>query len=239
MHSKNAENCLVLVGRFLLLAVTVLIVSVTSISAKDFVRSKGKLSDNDFYRAVACGAPVGQKCGHSTYKWPEPMRGNLTVGVMAIEDAFPEDLAAAAAGALVQAIEEINGVNAGIRLVQVSKGTPNIKVFFVSGKIRGGGSNAKTVTAFALAEGASGMALVYPGRRKGSIARAEIYISDVIPKSLLRAVVLEELVQSLGLLTDIHNRYYNKRSVFSEVGSSTNKLRGQDAKALLLHYPPN
>ena len=83
------------------------------------------------------------------------------------------------------------------------------------------------------------MARVYPGRRKGSIAKAEIYISDVIPKSLLRAVVLEELVQSLGLLTDIHNRYYNKRSVFSEVGSSTNKLRGQDAKALLLHYPPN
>ena len=223
----------------MLLAVTVLIVSVTSISAKDFVRSKGKLSDNDFYRAVACGAPVGQKCGHSTYKWPEPMRGNLTVGVMAIEDAFPEDLAAAAAGALVQAIEEINGVNAGIRLVQVSKGTPNIKVFFVSGKIRGGGSKAKTVTDFALSEGASGMARVYPGRRKGSIAKAEIYISDVIPKSLLRAVVLEELVQSLGLLTDIHNRYYNKRSVFSEVGSSTNKLRGQDAKALLLHYPPN
>ena len=239
MRSKNREYSLALKLCGILIGASVFLLSTSTLLAKDFVRSKGKLSDRDFYRAVACGAPVGQECRYSTYRWPESDRVNLTVGIMEIEDEFPKDYAATAAGALVKAIEEINGVNSGVRLVQVTKGTPKIKVYFVSGKIGGGGSSARTVTGFALAEGAGGMARIFPGRRKGSIAKAEVYISDLNAKSGLRSIVLEELVQSLGLLTDIHNRYYNKRSIFSEVGSGTTKLRGQDAKALLLHYPPS
>ena len=56
---------------------------------------------------------------------------------------------------------------------------------------------------------------------------------------MMKSTVLEEVIQSLGLLTDIHNRYYHTRSIFSETGGGrVTKLRGQDAATLLYHYPP-
>ena len=49
--------------------------------------------------------------------------------------------------------------------------------------------------------------------------------------------MLEELTQSMGLMTDIRNPYYETRSVFSEDSNSVVKLGEQDREALRLHYP--
>ena len=67
---------------------------------------------------------------------------------------------------------------------------------------------------------------------QGTIAlAADIPLSDAYP------VLLEELTQSLGLLTDIKNPYYEDLSVFSEDSNSVTKLAPQDRMALLRHYP--
>ena len=82
------------------------------------------------------------------------------------------------------------------------------------------------------------MVRIFTGGRSTTIKKAEVFYSSEIPRHMIKRAVLEELIQGLGLLTDIHNRYYNSRSIFSEVGSRANRLRGQDAKALIYHYPP-
>jgi hypothetical protein len=50
-------------------------------------------------------------------------------------------------------------------------------------------------------------------------------------------VVLEELTQAMGLLTDIEGQAYADSSVFSETSNAVRRLSRQDRAALRLHYP--
>jgi hypothetical protein len=72
--------------------------------------------------------------------------------------------------------------------------------------------------------------------RGGTILSAAIAISQDIRRREIASVVLEELVQALGLPTDIDSPAYT-RSIFSEADNATVWLRGQDAAALRRHYP--
>ena len=69
-----------------------------------------------------------------------------------------------------------------------------------------------------------------------TILSAAIAISQEIRRREIASVVLEELVQALGLPTDIDSPAYT-RSIFSEADNATVWLRGQDAAALRRHYP--
>ena len=40
-------------------------------AAQEFIKSKGRLSDRDFYRAVACAAPPGGACQKKALRWSE------------------------------------------------------------------------------------------------------------------------------------------------------------------------
>ena len=57
------------------------------------------------------------------------------------------------------------------------------------------------------------------------------------PRQAIASVVLEEVVQALGLLTDIRSPVY-RRSIFAEDSNSGIRLRGQDAMVIRRHYPP-
>jgi hypothetical protein len=72
--------------------------------------------------------------------------------------------------------------------------------------------------------------------RGEEITGAAIAISADIQRREIASVVLEELVQAMGLVTDVVSPAYED-SIFSETGNSVTRLRGQDAAALRRHYP--
>ena len=70
------------------------------------------------------------------------------------------------------------------------------------------------------------------------LTEAMIVMAEDLPDSDIRPVVLEELTQSMGLMTDVHNPAYDEISVFAEDSNSVLRLGPQDKEALRLHYPP-
>ena len=71
----------------------------------------------------------------------------------------------------------------------------------------------------------------------GYITEAVIVLAADLPEDETLPVLLEELTQGMGLLTDIRNPVYNATSVFSEDSNTVRKLGPQDRAALRLHYP--
>jgi hypothetical protein len=69
------------------------------------------------------------------------------------------------------------------------------------------------------------------------IQRAVVVIASGMGRDVLTSVMLEEVTQALGLPTDIQNRHYRGRSIFSEGGNRMTALGAQDARALQRHYP--
>ena len=68
------------------------------------------------------------------------------------------------------------------------------------------------------------------------IKGAIVFGKDIDPDDL-PSVMLEEVTQSLGLLTDIGGRFYQTRSIFSETSNQLTKLGPQDVMTLRRHYP--
>ena len=62
--------------------------------------------------------------------------------------------------------------------------------------------------------------------------------ADDLPPGDVAPVVLEELTQAMGLMTDIRNPAYEGVSVFSEDSNAVLRLGAQDKEALRRHYPP-
>lgn len=224
---------------FFFLLLFVLSEMISTAQATEFVRTKGRMSDTDFYRAVSCAAPPGGECQRRILRWSKDKRGDITVGIWRIDDGYPSKSRRIAMAALLNAIKEINGVGSSVQMRLVDDRTPDIKVMLIDGAIAREATSDGTLKDFALLDGAGGMARVYSGRKRGIIDRAEVMLTNDLPDNTINSVMLEEVIQSLGLLTDIHNRYYAKRSIFSEIGSRVTRLKGQDAKTLLLHYPAN
>lgn len=54
------------------------------------------------------------------------------------------------------------------------------------------------------------------------------------------SIMLEEITQALGLITDIQNPYYRSRSILSQNADNSLKTLGiQDTMSLIRHYPPS
>lgn len=221
------------------LGVVLVLQSVAAGFAQDFVKSSGKLSDSDFYRLVACSASPGGDCRKPFTKWPSTTRRNLTVTIMQIDQGFPDIKRRAIHNSILHATSEINGIGADINLTFMSGGRTDISVYLTNTRegavITGTGNKDLDGQSF----GVDGVALVSATwlTNSGTILDAAIAISRDIDHSDIKSAVLEEITQSLGLLTDIKNTYYTRRSIFSEDGNLVIKLRGQDATALRMHYP--
>jgi hypothetical protein len=72
---------------------------------------------------------------------------------------------------------------------------------------------------------------------KGEILAAAIVMSTTLGIGSYEGVILEELTQALGLMTDIKSPAYVGVSVLSQDGNRVTRLGQQDKVALRLHYP--
>ncbi len=198
-------------------------------AAQEFVEAPGPLDDGAFYRAVACAAPPGGACRKPFLRWPEARRGGLTVGLASVApkgrspDLYRRDIEAALA--------QINALEAGVRL-RLTRGDADIAVHVVDTPpghvMRGTGIPDLDGQVLPLGR-------VSLRARQGVIREALIAVSVHASPREAASILLEELVQGLGLITDIEGPAY-RRSLFSEAGNTVVRLAGQDAMALRRHY---
>lgn len=204
--------------------------------AVEFIVTSGKLSDDDFYRLVACGAVPGGPCADPIVRWSHGATRDLTVAVLPIPADYPKALARQMSQSLDLAIAEINGSGANLRLRRVPPGmNGQIQLFLTPAgdgePIRGtgiGGIDGEIIGA--------GLTTIWWNDRQ-EITRGVIVMASDLPWPEVHPVMLEELTQVLGLLTDIRNPFYDTRSVFSEDSNSVTRLGPQDIMVLRRHYP--
>jgi hypothetical protein len=205
----------------------------TAAAAQEFIAVPGLVSDEDFYRLVACAAPPGGTCAKPMIRWPEMQRQQLRVGIADIAPSFPGYKLDLVDRAIDAAIAEINATGADVHLTRVYEGAVDIPLYLVPTP------QGARITGTSIAElDGSEMAIARVALRSrgGTILSAAIAISQDIRRREIASVVLEELTQALGLPTDIDSPAYS-RSIFSEADNATVWLRGQDAAALRRHYP--
>lgn len=220
-------------GLFLVLLLALSALAAPGARGQEFVAVPGLISDEDFYRVVACAAPPGAACAKPVIRWPEARRAQLRVGIAAVAPDFPSYKFDLIDRALDDAIAEINASGAALMLVRVYEGDLDVPLFLVDAPQ--GGTIAGTSVADL--DGADiAIARVALRSRGDDIVAAAIAISQDIRRREIASVVLEEVVQAMGLPTDIDGPAYT-RSIFAETRNSTVWLRGQDAAALRRHYP--
>lgn len=205
----------------------------TAASAQEFIAVPDMISDEDFYRLVACAAPPGSTCAKPFIRWPMTRRVDLRIGIADVAPSFPSYKLDLIDRAIDAAIAEINATGADVHLTRVYEGAVDIPLYLVPTP------QGARITGTSIAElDGSEMAIARVALRSrgGTILSAAIAISQDIRRREIASVVLEELVQALGLPTDIDSPAYT-RSIFSEADNATVWLRGQDAAALRRHYP--
>ncbi len=203
------------------------------VAAQEYISVPGLISDEDFYRLVACAAPPGGDCAKPLIRWPEARRLNLRIGIAAVADSFPSYKFDLIDEAIDIAIAEINTSGAGLFLSRAYEGELDVPVYLVNTP-QGGTISGTSLPDLDGADMA--IARVALRSRGEDIVSAAIAISQDINRREIASVVLEELVQAMGLPTDIDGPAY-QRSIFAEYSNSTVWLRGQDAAALRRHYP--
>lgn len=200
----------------------------------EFIEVPGKLSDNEFYKLLSCRAAPGQACRFEPTKWRAEDAKDLTISIYktSADYLFPKS----ADLALDHAVSEINGVGADVVLRRLENGEDaHITVFLSSHKkgdtINGIGINAVDGNIM------QGAYVHVFWNKQCNLTRGIIIFSADLDEEEITAVMLEEVTQALGLLTDIRSPWYETRSVFSEDSNLVTKPGRQDAMALRRHYP--
>lgn len=200
---------------------------------QEYVAVPDVVSDEAFYRMVACAAPPGLECNKPFIRWPEDRRLSLTVGLAQVTPVLPNYKYALFDRAIDAAIDEINAAGAQIFLERSYETGMDIPFHIVATAP----GDRITGTQVPELEGVElSIGRVALRSRGGDITGAAIAISAEIRRREIASVVLEELVQALGLVTDVVSPAYES-SIFSETSNSTVWLRGQDLAVLRRHYP--
>ena len=208
-----------------------------SAQEEDFLPTSGRLSDEDFYRLVACRALPGGPCTVDPVRWPPETARDLKVGFAPLPRGYPPDMARRMVQAVDHAIAEINSAGAALHLRRAAKGEVPDITFHLAAIHEGEAIDGTGV--WGVDGQVIGAALVTVWWDAAQdLTQAVIVMAEDLPPSDIRPVVLEELTQAMGLMTDIRNPYYDELSVFSEDSNSVLKLGTQDKAALRLHYPP-
>lgn len=203
-----------------------------SAQAQDFVRSNGPLEDTAFYRLVACAAPPQGPCAKPFYRWDKP---DLTVGILTRTPPFLGGKMKRADAALVRALQYLSAVEMGLRLRQ-NDASPDIVIHLLD-TARGETISGSNTLLDGLTMANAITALDVDGN---TITAAHIGFSNTMTIRQYESVMLEEITQALGLITDIENPYYQSRSIFSQSADNSLKTLGiQDRMALIRHYPKN
>lgn len=199
--------------------------------AQDAIPAKRILSDDALLRMVTCGAVPGGQCTARAVRWHKT---DLTISFGPIPDGYPPKRALRIDRALDLAIATINAAGSAIHLTRVT-GRADISLrptLFRSGdKIRGedGVTNGQRM--------GEGMFSIQPDLRY-RIRSATVLLARDIKWPHVRSIVLEELMQSLGLRFDISGKSYQDISIFAQWGNRVIAIEGQDAAILRLYYPP-
>jgi hypothetical protein len=203
-------------------------------AAQEFVDVPGRLDDEAFYRAVACGAAPGAACTKPFIRWPEARRRPLTVSLTSPSGGLPGDLGDRFDAAVDAALDEVNGLDAGVRLAR-AEAAGDIEVHVVATPpnhvMRGTGVPDLEGQILPLAR-------VALRAQHGDIVDGLIAVSAFARPEDIPSVLLEEITQALGLMTDIRGPAY-RGSLFAEDGNSVTRLAGQDAMAVRRHYAPD
>lgn len=205
-------------------------------AAQDYVTTQGMLTDDDFYRLVACAAPPGGACTKPVLRWPvgRPLR----VGLERVDDAFLGGKQKRARAAIARAVQYINRIGTGITLERVAGGRDaDIRVYLVDTD----GERPIAGTGIRGLDGATVKgARVTVWARQGSdqIRAAQIVFGTRLHIRHYESAMIEEIAQALGLLTDIRNPAYEGVSIFSQDSNASKDLGAQDIMALMRHYPP-
>ena len=217
-------------------ALLALLLATAPAGAEDFVTVERRLSDADFHRLVSCGAAPGGDCRTAVMRWPPARARDLRVAVLPPEPGFPEGKAALVRLAVASAVSEVNGAGAAIRLRRVNPGAgPDIRIR-LTGLNEGDGIRGVPGIERGTPIGAAHFRFNTDSRNR--ITDAVILVAADIRTDHITSVLLEEIVQVLGLLHDVAGPAYHGASIFDEHTNVVTRLRGQDAAALRLHYPP-
>ena len=203
--------------------------------ATEFVATQGQLSDDDFYRLVACGAAPGGPCTKPEIRWPT--QSPLRVALARVDRAFLGGKQMRARAALIRALQYLNDAGAGLRLVQTDDADiADIRIYLLDTDGSAPVQNSRI-------EGIDGATIrgatvrVWWNNQGGEITRATIVFSTNLPISQYESAMLEELTQALGFMTDIRNPAYDGVSIFSEDSNASKTLGPQDIMVLRRHYP--
>lgn len=203
------------------------------VAAQDGVASSGRLSDDQFYRLITCGAAPGGKCDIPFVRWNKQ---RVSVALRPADKGYPPELARAVDRELDRAIAEINrAAGEALRLVRDDRRS-GADILVTRSRLREG-QPTRGIPRMPDGEpvGVGFMWLWWDD--DANITEASILISSDITMDDLRSVVLEELFQCLGFLYDIENPFYEGRSIVSQDSNETIRIEGQDRMALRRHYP--
>jgi hypothetical protein len=208
----------------------------TAAAAESRVTFDRPVDDETFYRAVACGAPAGGDCAGPFVRWSPRDAADVVIAVGRTEPGFAAVHGRAGERALDRAIAEINGAGAALRLRR-DDGARRPDIVVVFSDIAEGEEILAPDLRIPRGEtmGAAYVYLWWNDRR--FLTRGAILVSRSIWPEEMGPVVLEELTQAMGLLTDIEGQAYADSSVFSETSNAVRRLSRQDRAALRLHYP--
>ena len=205
-------------------------------TAQEFVGTDAPLSDTDFYRLVSCAAPRGGACQKELVRWSPADAQDVSIGIVQIEPGYPDDVADLAADALTAAISQLNTIDADLHVTLSEQNTkPDIGIHLLTivegDTIRNTGLNPLDGAVIEAAK-----AQLWWRQDLSLIEGAIVFGKDIDPNDL-PSIMLEEVSQAMGLLTDIGGPYYQSRSIFSESSNQLTALGAQDVMALRRHYP--
>jgi hypothetical protein len=203
-----------------------------NLEPSDAVVTSGSLTDAEFYRLATCGAQPEGKCLGPTLRW---RKSRLTLRLAKGNDPIPPGFEDRLLPAIRNAIDEVNGVDAGIRLAFTNASAADITIR---------PTNLTEGAVMSDSPGFSGPGIMGVGYmtvwsdNTNTIREAVILISTSISDADLTSVMLEEVTQSLGFLYDSDNPIHEGVSILSQTSNETTRLTGQDATILRMHYPP-
>jgi hypothetical protein len=203
------------------------------VAAQEFIAVPDLISDEAFYRLVACAAPPGGDCAKPFIRWPTERRLRLRVGIAQISEEFAGYRLDLVDRAVDRAIAEINGAGAHLFLERAFEAPFDVPIYLVDapqgGEISGTGVADLDGSSISIGRVALGLAVMKsPARPSPFLAISSGARSD---PSCWR-----NWCRPWGLSLMWFLRLTRIRS-FPRTTTPPPDLRGQDAAALRRHYP--
>lgn len=205
-------------------------------SAQEFVATNTKLSDYDFYRLISCAAPPSGTCQKDIVRWSRSAAKNVTLGIVQIAENYPADLLARIDAALDDAIAKVNASGAELHLSRSEQSiVPDISLHLLD--IVEGDEITGTDLYPLDGETIEAAKTQLWWRANRTLIKGAIVFGRDLEPDEIASIILEEVTQAMGLLTDVGGSYYESRSIFSETSNRLTQLGQQDVMVLHRHYP--